>query len=138
MTLKLKSTKNQLWKGLKLAWYHNFTRIACSKKLKGLRQKTGCSSCAKWTISFEVSGCRTKTHLLHRDFIFELIWTPYFVVFKMHHSKPHHQFSTLSNFICYFSSICWFYSTKWPWNSKALQMNSKKVESWHGITISPT
>ena len=34
--------------------------------------KTGCTSCTKWTISFEVSEFRTKTHLLQRDFIF---WT---------------------------------------------------------------
>ena len=61
-----------------------------------------------------------------------------FCVFKMHHSKPHHQFSTLSDFICYFSCIYWFFWAIRPWNWKALQMNSEKVESWHGIIISPT
>ena len=39
MTLKLKSSTNELWKGWKLAWYHHFTHIACAKKLRGLRQK---------------------------------------------------------------------------------------------------
>ena len=39
MTLKLKSTINELWKCWKLAWYHHFTHIACAKKLRGLRQK---------------------------------------------------------------------------------------------------
>ena len=39
MTLKLKSTTNEFWKGWKLAWYHHFTHIACAKKLRGLRQK---------------------------------------------------------------------------------------------------
>ena len=39
MTLRLKSTANELWNGWKLAWYHNFTHIACAKKLRGLRQK---------------------------------------------------------------------------------------------------
>ena len=39
MTLKLKSTTNELWKDWKLAWYHHFTHIACAKKLRGLRQK---------------------------------------------------------------------------------------------------
>ena len=39
MTLKLKSTKNELWNGWNLACYHNFTHIACAKKLRGLRQK---------------------------------------------------------------------------------------------------
>ena len=39
MTLKLKSTANELWNGWKLAWYHNFTHIACDKTLRGLREK---------------------------------------------------------------------------------------------------
>ena len=68
----------------------------------------------------------------------ELIWTPSFSVFKMHHSKPHHRFSTLSDFICYFSCIYWLFWAIRPWNWKAFQMNSEKVESWHGIIIWPT
>ena len=43
---------------------------------------------------------------------------PCFYVFKMHHSKPHHQFSTLSDFICYFSCIYWFFWAIRPWNWK--------------------
>ena len=39
ITLKLKSTANELWNGWKLAWYHNFTRIGCAKKLRGLLEK---------------------------------------------------------------------------------------------------
>ena len=39
MILKLKSTANELWNDWKLAWYHNFTHIACAKNLNGLREK---------------------------------------------------------------------------------------------------
>ena len=39
MTLNLKSITNDLLKGFNLAWHHNFTHIATSKKLRGLRQK---------------------------------------------------------------------------------------------------
>ena len=39
MTLKLKSTANEIWNGWKLAWYHDFTVVACAKMLRGLRQK---------------------------------------------------------------------------------------------------
>ena len=35
-TMKLKSIWNELWKGWKLAWYHNFTHIACARKKRGL------------------------------------------------------------------------------------------------------
>ena len=31
-TLKLKSTTNELWKGWKLAWCHNFIHVACARK----------------------------------------------------------------------------------------------------------
>ena len=41
MTLKLKSTSDELWRGWKLAWYHHSTHIACAKKLRVLRQKLG-------------------------------------------------------------------------------------------------
>ena len=38
------------------------------KKVERVTTKTGYTSCTKWTISFEVSGFRTKTHLLQRHF----------------------------------------------------------------------
>src|SRR6266566_1367912 len=57
-------------------------------------------------VCFEVSGFQTKTRLLQRHFIFlNLFQLQTFCVFIMHHSKPRHQFSTLSDFICYFSCI---------------------------------
>ena len=101
--------------------------------------KTGCTSCTKQTISFEESGFHTETHLLRRDFVFlNLFELHSFSVFKMHHSKPHHQFSTLSDFIWYFSCIYWLFWAIRPRNWIAFQMNSEKVESWHGIIIWPT
>ena len=39
MTLKLTSTANEHCNGWTLAWFHNFTYIACAKKLRGLREK---------------------------------------------------------------------------------------------------
>ena len=34
-----------------------------------------------------------------------------------------------------FTDLLW---AKWPWNWKVLPVNSEKVETWHGIIISPT
>src|SRR3954471_15932766 len=39
-------------------------------KVERITAKTGCTSCTNWTISFEVRGFQTKTHLLQRHFIF--------------------------------------------------------------------
>src|SRR5215216_531699 len=73
-------------------------------KVERLTAKTRCTSCTNWTISFEESGFRTKTHLLQRHFIFsKLLQLLTFCAFIMHHSKRRHQLSTLSAFICHFS-----------------------------------
>ena len=54
----------------------------------------------------------------------------------MHHSKPHHQFSTLSDFIWYFSCIYWFFELIDPeiekhykWTLKRLKVGM--VSSFH-------
>src|SRR6266566_8000798 len=84
-------------------------------KVERVTAKTGCTSCTNWTISFEVSGFRTKTHLLQRDSIFlNLFELQTFCVFEMHHSNRHHQFSTLSDFIWYFSCIYFFFELNDP------------------------
>ena len=135
----MKSTTEWTLKRLKVGMVSSFDPHSMCKNVERVTAKTGCTSCTKWTTSFEVSGFRTKTHLLQRDFIFlnlfELHW---FSMFKMHHWKPHHQFTTLSDFICYFSCIYWLFWAIRPWNWKAFKMNSEKVPSWHGIMISST
>ena len=64
------------------------------------------------------------------------LWT--FFAFSMHRSKPRHQLSTLCEIICYFNAFTDLFWATWPWNWKALRMNSEKFETWHGIIISPT
>jgi hypothetical protein len=135
----LKSTTNELWKGWNLAWYHNFTHVACAKKFRRLRQKldalrvqTG-QSLSKYGrfarkliyykgISFLItyfnsrlfvcSICTIQRHIIN--------FNPFLTSFVIFHA---------------FNDLFW---VKWPWNWKALQMNSEKDETWHGIIISPT
>ena len=91
--------------------------------------KSGCTSCTKRTISFEVSGFHTETRLLQRDFIFlNLFELHSFSLLKMHHSKPHHQFSTLSAFICYFSCIYWLFWAIRSWNWKHFKWTLKRFK----------
>ena len=57
----------------------------------------------------------------------------------MHHSKRRHQFSTLSNIICYFQSFTdLFRQLNGHEIENHYKMNSDNVETWHGIIISPT
>ena len=51
-TLKLKSISNELWKGWKLAWYHD-PHIMC-KKLERVTTKTGCTSCINWSLFWSI------------------------------------------------------------------------------------
>ena len=104
--------KHYKWtlKRLEVAMVSSFHPHSMCKKLARVTEKIGCTSCTNWTISFEVSGFRTKTHLLHR--LFKILITYYnsgrFFAFSMQHSKPRHQLLTLSDIICYFSCIYWF------------------------------
>ena len=75
------------------------------KNVERVTAKTGCSSCTKRTISFEVSGFHTETRMLQRDFIFlNLFELHSFSVINMHHLKPHHQFSTIFDFFHAFTN----------------------------------
>ena len=101
-----KSLQNELWKGWKLAWYHHFIHIACARKLRGLRQKLDAlriqngQSLSKYQDFIRKLVCYKGISFFWN--LFELLS---FCVFKMHHSKAHHHFSILSDFICYFSCI---------------------------------
>ena len=104
--------KHYKWtlKRLKGCMVSSFHPHSMFKKVERLTAKTGFTWCTKRTISFEESGFHTETRLLQRDFIFlNLFELHSFSVFKMHHSKPHHQFSTHCDFTCYFSCIYWFF-----------------------------
>ena len=60
--------KHYKWtlKRLKLGMVSSFHPHGMCKKVKIVKAKTGCTSYTNWTLSFEVSGFRTKTHPLHR------------------------------------------------------------------------
>src|ERR1043165_6288092 len=106
MTLKLESTTTRTQKRLKLGMVSSFVPHNMCAKVERITAKIGCTLCTNWTIPFKVQGFQTKTHLLQRHFIFiSLFQRKTFFVSNMHHSKPHTEISTLSDFICYFSCI---------------------------------
>ena len=90
--------------------------------------KTGCTSCTKWTISFEVSGFWTKTHQLQKDFkILNIFQLKTFSAFIMHHSKPHHHFSNLFWLhLLFFMHFMIYFELRWSW------MKSTANELWNG------
>ena len=70
MTVKLKITTKWTLKMSKLGMVSSFHPHSMCKRVERVTAKTGRTSCTNWTISFEVSGFLTRTHLLHGHFFF--------------------------------------------------------------------
>src|SRR3954468_23346868 len=106
MTLKLERATTRTQKRLKLGMVSSFDPLNMCAKVERITAKTGCTLCTNWTISFNVQGFHTKTHLLQRHFIFlSLFQLKTFFAYNMQHSKPHTENSTLSDFICFFHAF---------------------------------
>ena len=138
-TMKLKSIWNELWKGSKLAWYHHFTHIACARKLRGLRQKLDAlrvqngQSLSKYQ-GFKWELIRYKGISFFWTYLNSILFVCSKCTIQRHITK-FQQFLTSFGILRAFTYFFW---ASWPWNWKALQMNSENVESWHAIIISPT
>ena len=138
-TMILKSIWNELWKRFQVGMVLSFRPHSMCEKVERVTAKTGCTSCTKWTISFEGSGFHTETHLSQRDFNFETyLNSRLFVCSKCTIQSHLINFQPfLTSFVIFHAFTDFFWAIR-PWNLKALQMNSEKVESWHGVIISPT
>ena len=136
----MKRTANEFLNGWKLARCHNFTHTACAKKLRGLREKLDVLRVQTPQSTSKYQGFGRKLVYYKGISIFLNIFKLQpFSAFNMHHSKPHHHFSTLIWLhLLFFMHFMIYFELRWPWDSKALQMNSEMVENWHGIIISPT
>ena len=79
------------------------------------------NSCVTWALHF-----------------LKIITTPDFFAFRTHHSKRRHQFSKLSDILCFFQSFTDLFKEL---NDREIEnhykMNSQNVETWHGIIIHP-
>ena len=138
MTLKSKSTTNELWKGWKLAWYHHFTHIACAKKLRGLRQKLDALHVQNGQSLSKYQDFGPKLICYKRISFFKLISTVEFLCVQYAPFKATSSIFNPFGLHLLFSMHLLTFWAKWQWNWKALQMNSETVESWHGIIILPT
>ena len=110
------------------------------KKVERVTAITGCISCANWTISFEVSGFPTRSHLLHGHFIFlNLLQLQTFLrsVCTIQSDIINFQ-HVLTSFAVFQSFTDLFRELNDREIENHYKMNSENVETWHGIIISPT
>ena len=138
--MKLKSTTKRTLKRLKLGMVSSFHPHSMCKRIERVTAKTGRTLFTNWTISFGVSGFRTRTHLLHWHFIFlnllqrqnfsRSICTIQSDVINFQHF--------LTSFAIFQSFTDLFRELNDCEIENHYKMNSEKVETWHGIIISHT
>ena len=136
----LKALQPELKKGWNLALYHDLTHITCVRKLRGLRQKLDALRVQTGPSLSKYKGFHTKTHLLQRHFIFLSLFH-----FKTFFCIQHATFkATYWNFnpfwlnLVFFMHLMIYYQLNDLEIGKGYNLNSKKVETWHGIIIWPT
>src|ERR1041384_2341548 len=106
-------------------------------KVERITAKTGCTSCTNWTISFKVQGFQTKTHLLQRHFIFlSLFQLKTFFESNLQNTQSH-----ILKFQPFLTSFDIFHAFHDLFQlndleiGKGYNLNSEKVETWHGVII---
>ena len=127
------SEKHYKWtlKRLKVGMVSSFHPHSMCKKVERLTAKTGCTSCTKRTISFEVSGFHTETRLLQRGFIFfELIWTPQFFCAQ---NAPFKAASSIFNHV--WLHLLFFMHLLIILSYKTLKLKSISNELWKGSKL---
>ena len=136
MTLKLENTRTELTKGWNLAWYHHLTRITCVQKSRGLR-KNLMHFVYKLDHLFQSTRVSDEYSSISKAFHFsKLILTQDFCLHSTCNIQRHVlKFETFQTSFVIFHAFKVLFWAKWPCNWKALQLNSEKVETWHGIII---
>src|SRR3989337_3718014 len=122
----------------KLAWYHHFTHIACAKKLRGLRQKLDALRVQNGQSLSKYQGFGRKLMCYKGISFFKLISTLDFLCSVCTIQSHVIYFQPFLTSFAIFHAFTDLFELNHPEIEKHYKMNSEKVESWHGIIISPT
>ena len=117
----------------KLGMVSSFHPHSMCKRVERVTAKTGCTSCTNWTISFEVSGFLTRTHLLHWHFIFLNLLQLQTFLRSVHTIQS--DVINFQNFLTSFAIFQSFADLFRELNDREIEnhhkMNSENVETWH-------
>ena len=125
---------------LELGKVSSFRPHSMCKRVERVTAKTGRTSCTNWTISFGVSGFRTRTHLLHGHFN---VFSTYLNSSLFLHSVCFIQRDDIvfQHVLTSFAVSQTFTDLFRELNDGEIEnhykMNSENVGTWHGIIISP-
>src|SRR3954467_290509 len=136
MTLNLESTTTWTQKRLKLGMVSSFDPHNMYAKVERITTKTGCTSCTNLTISFKLQGFQTKTHLLQRHFIFlSLFHLKTFFASTCNIQSHILKFQPFPTSFAIFHAFNDLFQLNDLEIGKGYNLNSGKVETWHGIII---
>ena len=141
MTMKLKITTKWSLKRLKLGMVSSFHPQCTCKRVEVYGKNWTHFVYKLYDLFRSIKVSNENSYVTRALHFFKLIWTPDIFCVPIHHSKRRHQFSTLSNIICYFIVIYRFVQrAKWPWNWKSLQNEIWKCRNlawYHHFTHIP-
>src|SRR3954462_3549346 len=105
-------------------------------KVERITGKTGCTLCTTWTMSFKVQGFQTKTHLLQRHFIFINFTQLKTFLHPTYNIQSHIlKFQPFLTSFAIFMHLMIYFEVNDLEIRKHYNLNSEKVETWHGIII---
>ena len=110
------------------------------KRVERVTTKTGRTSCTNWTISFGVSGFRTRPYLLHGHFnVFQTFLNSSLVLRSLCiiQSDVINFQHVLTSFAIFQSVTDLFRELNNGEIENHYKVNSENVGTWHGIIISP-
>ena len=139
MTLNLESTTTELRKGSNLARYHHLTHITCVQKLRGLWQKLDALRVQTGPSLSKYKGFRRNSSVTKTFHFSKLISTQDF--FSIQHATfkaTYWNFNPFWLHLLFFMHLIIYFQLNDLEIGKHYNMNSGKVETWHGIIIWPT
>ena len=130
---------NWTQKRLKLGVVWSFDPHNMCAKVERVTRNTGCTSCTNWTISFEVYGF-TRKLICYKGISF-LITYSNSILFVCSICTIQWHITNFQPFLTSFDifhAFTDFFELNYPEIEKHYKSQLQKVESWHGIIISPT
>ena len=139
MNLKLESTTTELRKGWNLAWYHHLTHIASVQKSRGLQQKLDALRVQTGPSLSKYEGFRRKLICFKgiSSFLTYFNWR-LFLHRTCNIKTTYWNFNPFWLHLLFFMHFMIYFEVNDLEIGKGYNLNSEKVETWHGIIIWPT
>src|ERR1044072_9207464 len=131
-----KGLQPELRKGSNLAWYHHLTHIICAQKLRGLRQKLDALRVQTGPSLSKYEGFRRKLICFKGISFFLSYFNSRHFLHPTCNIQSHIlKFQPFVTTFAIFMHLMIYFEVNDLEIGKGYNLNSEKVETWHGIII---